>query len=214
MNKKEKFAKATRILTTPPVFALVLCTVVFFAARTDFSVTSRYFADVFFLTVLPLAAYPIAFLIYLKRRLRKSWSQVGFQTDDLKNEDEATLRNTERNLAICFSVCGYVCGFITAMLGGSGFERAVFATYLSSAIIIAISNVFGFKISGHASGCSGPIAAAALFISPWFAFGYALIIPIFRSSILLKRHTLLQLLLGLILPIAFLLLYYAIFCIG
>lgn len=214
MNKKEKIAKATRVLTNPPLFALVLCTVGFFAARTDFSVISRYFADVFFLTVLPLVSYPIAFLICLKRRLCREGNQVGFQPDDLENEDEEILRNAERNLAICFSVCGYVCGFITAMLGGSCFERVVFATYLSSALIIAISTVFGFKISGHASGCSGPIAAAALFISPWFSFGYALIIPIFRSSILLKRHTLLQLLLGLILPIAFLLFYYTIFCIG
>lgn len=212
MSKKEKLAKTTRVLTTPPVFALVLCTVGFFATRTDFSVTLRYFADVFFLTVLPLAAYPIAFLIYLQKRLRKEQGEVGFQPDDHENEDDSR-RKTERNLSLCFSVVGYVCGFVIAMLGGSSFERTVFATYLSSAIIIAASTAFGFKISGHACGCSGPIATATLFISPWFAFGYALLFPIFRSSILLKRHTLLQLLLGSILPVAFLLLYYHIFCI-
>lgn len=210
MSKKEKAAKITRILTTPPIFAFALCACVFLLSEDGIVFPSNFISDVFFLTLLPLAAYPVAFLIELKRKKQREATLFGFQPND-EDVEQVTLRNTERDLELVFSVIGYACGLGLSFLCGSAFEKTLFATYLSSAVVIAAFTLTGFKISGHACGCSGPIAAAALFINPWFLLFYVLLVPIFRSSLLLKRHTFLQLLLGAFVPVAFLTLFFFIF---
>lgn len=63
MKFKEKFAKAIRVLTTAPVFAFILCTLLYFLLNGAFASLRHYLAAVFFLTVLPVLAYPVAALI-------------------------------------------------------------------------------------------------------------------------------------------------------
>ena len=87
MNLKDKFAKAIRILTTAPVFALLLCTLLYFLMDGAFASLRHYLMAVFFLSILPVLAYPVSAIIPPLRRKG---------------------RDGQRNLAIVFSVVGYV----------------------------------------------------------------------------------------------------------
>ena len=142
MNLKDKFAKAIRILTTAPVFALLLCTLLYFLMDGAFASLRHYLMAVFFLSILPVLAYPVSAIIPPLRRKG---------------------RDGQRNLAIVFSVVGYVGGFLYALLGGgTGFEKVLFGTYLISGISLAICTCMHYKASGHACGCSGPVVPVRL----------------------------------------------------
>lgn len=186
VSLKDRLAKAVRIFTTPPVFAFALCTTAYFRLEDAFASPGHYWLAVFSLTVLPLLSY----LLFISvPALRKKG------------------RNTERNLALAFSVVGYVGGFLFSHLGGTTFERIVMDTYLSSGALLALCTLLHFKASGHTSGCSGPIIALALFVSPWFLLGYVLLTPVVWSSLKLKRHTPLQLFVGALIPVIAMLLF-------
>ncbi len=181
MKFKEKFAKAIRVLTTAPVFAFILCTLLYFLLNGAFASLRHYLAAIFFLTVLPVLAYPIAALI---PPLRKKG------------------RDGQRNLAIAFSVLGYIGGFLYAVLGGgAAVEKVLFGTYLISGVTLAVCTLLHYKASGHACGCSGPVAMLSVFVCPWFLFGYLLLTPVIWSSVKLKRHTATQLLVGSVIPV-------------
>lgn len=181
MKCKEKIAKLLRILTTPPVFALILCTLLYFLLNGAFASLRHYLAAVFFLTVLPVLAYPVAALI---PSLRKKG------------------RDGQRNLSIAFSVLGYIGGFLYAILGGgAAVEKVLFGTYLISGVTLAVCTFLHYKASGHACGCSGPVAMLSVFVCPWFLFGYLLLTPVIWSSMKLKRHTATQLLVGTVIPV-------------
>ena len=181
MKFKEKFAKAIRVLTTAPVFAFILCTLLNFLLNGAFASLRHYLAAIFFLTVLPVLAYPVAALI---PPLRKKG------------------RDGQRNLAIAFSVLGYIGGFLYAVLGGgAAVEKVLFGTYLISGVTLAVCTLLHYKASGHACGCSGPVAMLSVFVCPWFLFGYLLLTPVIWSSVKLKRHTATQLLVGSVIPV-------------
>ncbi len=180
MTTKEKLAKIVRVLTAPPIIAFITCTVAFLSIDNAFSSPIHYLASVFFLTILPVLAYPVARLIpALKKRGRE----------------------TERDVAIVFSICGYIGGMTVSVLGGTLFERRLFSIYLVSCVVLFVCNLLHLKVSGHTCGISGPIALASITISPWWLLGYLLLVPVIWSSIVLKRHTLIQLLSGAIVPI-------------
>lgn len=186
VSLKDRLAKAVRIFTTPPVFAFALCTIAYFELENGFASSAHYWLSVFFLTLLPLLSY----LLFISvPALRKKG------------------RNTERNLALAFSVAGYVGGFLFSHWGGTAFERAVMDTYLFSGALLALCTLLHFKASGHTSGCSGPLIALALFVSPWYLLGYILLTPVVWSSLKLKRHTPLQLLTGALIPVMAMLLF-------
>lgn len=181
MKFKEKFAKAIRVLTTAPIFAFLLCTLLYFLLDGAIASLRHYLAAVFFLTVLPVLAYPLSALI---PPLRKKG------------------RDGQRNLAIAFSVLGYIGGFLYAFFGGgSAVEKVLFGTYLISGVTLAVCTLLHYKASGHACGCSGPVAMLSVFVCPWFLFGYLLLTPVIWSSMKLKRHTATQLLVGTVIPV-------------
>ena len=178
----KKFAKVIRVLTTAPVFALILCTILYALVPGSFASPGHYLWALGFLTVLPLLAYPVAYVI---PALRKKG------------------RPLQRNLAVVFSVAGYIGGFLFAMLaGGTVTEKILFGTYLLSGIAIAVCTLCHFKASGHTCGCSGPIAMLSVTVSPWFLLGYLLLTPIIWSSRKLGRHTGAQLAAGALIPVA------------
>lgn len=183
---KEKLAKALRVLTTPPFFAFALCTIAHFEAVDAFASPLRYWLNVFFLTLLPLLSYPVYVMV---PALRKKG------------------RDMERSLALVFSLVGYAAGFLFSHWGGTKFERIVLDTYLFSGISLAVCTLLHFKASGHTCGCSGPIVALSLFVSPWFLLGYGLLTPVVWSSLKLKRHTAMQLLVGALIPVVWMLLF-------
>ncbi|MBQ6430869.1 MAG: hypothetical protein IJJ99_03210 [Oscillospiraceae bacterium] len=188
---RNKFAKLIRILTTAPVFAAILCSLLYALLPDSFASAERYFAALGFLTALPLLAYPASYAI---PSLRKKG------------------RDGQRNLAVGFSIIGYIGGFLLAVLGGgTATEKVMFGTYLISGVGIAVCTLLHFKASGHTCGCSGPIAMLALYANPWFLIGYLLLTPIFWASKQLGRHSAAQLFAGAAIPVLAMLLCRLIF---
>ncbi|MDR0890022.1 MAG: hypothetical protein LBM28_05180 [Oscillospiraceae bacterium] len=180
MKITQRIAKIIRIITTAPFAATFLCTLLLLLDKVAFRSYWHYAAALFFLALLPLMAYPTAALVpSIKKKGRKG----------------------QRNLAVIFSVIGYIGGFLFALLAkGTPTEEVLYCTYLISGAGIAVCTVFRFKVSGHACGISGPVAKLVEFVGPWFLFGYILLIPTIWSSLKLKRHSILELLAGTILP--------------
>ena len=175
---KMKAAKAVRVLTVPPIMALFLTSTLYAVmGAAAFKTPLRYFEAVFTLTLPPLIPYGLCALI-------PSWKQKG--------------RRLERTLGIVFSLLGYIMGTLFALLGrGTRIEKILYLTYIISGALLGILTfVFRFKASGHTCGAAGPFALLNLQLGPWWLLGYLLMIPIFISSIRLKRHSIAQLLAG------------------
>lgn len=108
---KQKFAQAVRILTTPPVFSALMCTLLYVLVPGSFASLGHYLLAIVCLSLLPVLAYPVSYLIPALRR-------GG--------------RKTQRNLALVFSVLGYLIGFLAAVLDdGAAMERS-FSERISS----------------------------------------------------------------------------------
>lgn len=188
---KDKIAKIIRILTTAPVFAAILCTLLYALVPNGFASVRHYLAAMGFLAAAPLLAYPVSYAV---PSLRKKG------------------RDGQRNLAVILSVAGYLGGFLFAMLGGgTTTEKVLFGTYLLSGVGIAVCTLLRFKASGHTCGCSGPIAMLAMYANPWFLIGYLLLTPIFWASRKLGRHSAAQLFAGAAIPVLAMLLCRLIF---
>ncbi|MBR2834377.1 MAG: hypothetical protein IKE43_01485 [Coriobacteriales bacterium] len=107
-------------------------------------------------------------------------------------------RPLQRKLAALFSVCGYVLGLLYCLITrGSDTELYIYLCYLISGGMIALSPYcMHIKISGHAAGVVGPVMALTFRLSPWFLLGLLIMIPVWKSSVVLGRHTTRELLLG------------------
>ena len=115
---KQKFAQAVRILTTPPVFSALMCTLLYVLVPGSFASLGHYLLAIVCLSLLPVLAYPVSYLIPALRR-------GG--------------RKTQRYLALVFSVLGYLIGFLAAVLDdGAAMEKVVFGTYLISGTTLAV----------------------------------------------------------------------------
>lgn len=182
MNNLKKYcAKAIRVITTAPIFAALLCTLLYVLVPNSFASPLHFVLALGYLSVLPVLAYPISAVIPALRRKG---------------------RDGQRNLAIALSIVGYLGGFLTGLLfGGTPTECVLFGTYLCSGTLLALCTLLHFKASGHACGCSGPVAMLSVYICPWFLFGYLLLTPVIWSSVKLKRHTVSQLLVGSVIPV-------------
>ena len=176
-----KICKFFRILTLPQLMAFALMTILYFADNSYFRSLTHYVLGIMFLTVLPLLAYPIAWIIKKK----------------------ADRRSTERTTAIILSILGYIAGAVMAFFfNGTDTEKIMFLTYLLSVILTALlSFAFKFKSSGHACGIAGPIAMLTYKLSPLCLIGCAVLAIVYVCSLKLKRHTLLQLIAGTFVPV-------------
>ena len=188
-TNENKLSKAVsfviRLITLPPVIALCAISILHFQLGL-FPGSSFSFA-LFCLSFLPLLPYPICFMI-------PSLRYRG--------------RFIQRGMAVVFSVIGYVTGTAYCLLNNlHGMELCIFLSYLlSGAVIALLSFCFRFKCSGHASGMAGPITLLGMLISPVFFFCYLLLIPVFVSSLQLKRHSKEELVAGALTPTLLLLL--------
>ena len=183
-DTRVKAAKLARVLTVPPVLALFLTTVLYIAlGRAAFAAPIRYFEAVFTLTLLPVIPYGLCALI-------PSWKKQG--------------RKLERSLGIVFSLIGYIMGTLFALLGGgSRIEIILYLTYMMSGLLLGVLTfVFRFKASGHTCGAAGPFAMLTYLMGPLWLIGYAVMIPIFVSSLKLRRHTVCQLLAGAVVSVS------------
>ena len=169
---KEKTAKLIRILTLPQLLLLIALLLL----RKQYP-GGHVWAAAALLCLLPLLAYPVCAVV---PKLR------------------AEGRPMQRKLAVIFSVSGYALGLLYCLVThGRGTELFVYLCYFLTGGLIALSS-FGFhlKSSGHAAGVVGPVIILALRLSPWYLFGLLLMVPVWRSSVALGRHTPRELILG------------------
>lgn len=182
--KNEMLSKIVRILTVPPILALLMFTYLLLCVPGVFPDILNYIMAVSFICIFPSLAY------VLQIPLRK-WFPG---------------RDGQRTLAMILSVVGYVCGLTTSLLLHQTPQLVfIYLTYFICGLSILISSkIFHFKLSGHAVGSAGPIAILMIFRQWIFLIGIPILICVFLSSSRLKRHTTAQIISGMILP----------FCIG
>ena len=178
--KKELVSKIIRIITVPPLLALLVFTYLLFRVPGIFLHISDYIMVVSFISIFPSLAY------ILQVPLHK-WFPG---------------RDGQRTLAMILSVIGYVCGLATSLLLHQSSQLIfIYLTYFICGLIILVSSkVFHFKLSGHAVGSAGPIAMLIMFRQWIFLIGIPILICVFLSSYRLKRHTFAQIISGIILP--------------
>lgn len=178
---KQKFAKAVRVFTVPPVFAALLCVILYLHVDGAFASFGHCLAAVCFLGVLPVLSYPVCAVVpSLRERGRKA----------------------ERNMGLIFSVAGYICGMAFCLAADcTDMEKLIYGTYLVSGLGLAVCTLAHFKASAHACGCSGPILLLAVYVSPWFLLGYGLLGAVMWASKSLDRHSPAQLVGGSVVPV-------------
>lgn len=183
MKKTETIRKTgnilIRVMTLPPLMAAAALCILRW--KQGLFPGGSLWAGIFFLSVLPLMAYPVCFVVPALR---------------------AKGRPLQRKMAVAFSVAGYLGGVVYCLLLGLwGTELTVFLTYFFSGVLIAVlSSCFHFKCSGHASGMAGPITLLGMQVSPLCFLGYGLLVPVFSSSLKLQRHTREELVAGALTP--------------
>ena len=179
----KKIAYIIRVITVAPIMALVMLLILYIHCPPFFGNLANFILSVLFLVVFPLLGYPL-------QPLFKKYRDKG--------------RDGQRTLAFVFAVVGYVFGCLLALILSS--PRSVliiFLSYLlSGALTMAINRLFHFKASGHACGITGPFMLLLYFGSPAGYIGIPILALAWVSSIYMKRHTHMQLLIGGLVPFA------------
>ena len=178
-----KIAHVVRIVSVPPVMVGILLVLLFVFRDDVFATTADMVVSMLGLTVLPMLAYPASYLI-----------------PSIREKDKASHgREGQRTLAMYFSTVGYVGVFVYGLIAGAGVGLMhIYTGYLLSVIIILVSNkVLHVRVSGHACSVSGPLVYSGYFL------GIAGIIVgticwgiILWASLVMKRHTFKEFLLG------------------
>ena len=175
---KHKIAMFIRVISIPPLMVTYLLALLFFFRDGVFATTGEFITALAALAIFPALAYPVAAIV---PSLRKGG------------------RPMQRKIAFLFSVIGYIGGFIYALT--AGFSKPVltiFTAYLASLLFLVLFNkVFKIRASGHACSVTSP-----LFFATYY-FGLGALLPaavlyatIFWASLVTKRHTVREFLLG------------------
>ena len=180
-KKNITFYKIVRILTVAPIICLITSLLLFFNNRSLYGSTLSFILSLIFLVVVPLLSYPVFYIV-------KPFRLKG--------------RPFQRKLAIVFSYCSYIFVVIFSLIFHDSLQIIFYhLNYFLTATLIFLSTKFlHFNASGHAAGVAGPITFLSLFVSPWYAFGYLLLILVIYCSIKMKRHTILETIIGSLIP--------------
>ena len=181
MTKKPFYltlAYIVRIISVPPVMVGILLVLLLTLRDDVFAAPAEFIVSLCGLTVLPILAYPVSVLI---PAIRKKG------------------REGQRSLAMYFSTVGYLGVFVYGLIAGVGDGLMhIYAGYLFSVVIILIGNkVFKVRISGHACSVSGPLVYSGYFLGIWgIVVGLVCWFAILWASLVMKRHTLKEFILG------------------
>lgn len=178
---KDKLAYFIRIFTVAPFMALVLLVTLYLRAPQTFGNPLTFAATVFFLTGLPLLAYPL-------QPLFRKFRDGG--------------REGQRKLAMLFAVAGYIGGLIFAIATRATQDVIIiYVAYLISGSLVGLTNkVLHFRASGHACGVAGPFMLLVYFGQPIGYLGIGVLAITWLASLYMKRHTWPQLLAGNTIP--------------
>lgn len=185
--EKHKISQIIRIVTLAPIMVLLLLMILYSKRPGIFQGISNYILSVVFLTLLPIAAYPLQQYI------------PGFQDKG---------RDGQRKLAMIMAVIGYLLGIISALcFGVTKYLLMIYLTYLFSGILILLFNrVLKVRASGHACGVAGPIAILIYLLDFTAIFSIIILALVYWASLVMKRHTWSELIWGTIIPVLSLLL--------
>jgi len=90
----------------------------------------------------------------------------------------------------------YIIGFFVFWLLQAPYPiLAITASYIVVTFIGAFVSLF-WKISMHMAGVAGPVTALVFLVNPIFILAYLLLIPLGWARYTLKKHTLLQIIMG------------------
>ncbi len=173
-----RIAHVVRIISIPPVMVAALIILLFTLRDDVFRSTAEMVVTLFALSLLPALAYPLSVII-------PAFKRKG--------------RDGQRSLAMYLSAIGYVGAFVFGLASGSSDHlMAVFTGYMLSVVILLVANkVFHVRASGHACSVSGPLVYTAYFLGLWgILVGAALWGIILWASLTMKRHTLIEFILG------------------
>lgn len=174
----DKAFRAIRVITVPPVFALVFLLVVYGRQPGVFASAGQCACAVLFLGALPILGYPLQKCIpYFRDKGREG----------------------QRSLAMICSATGYLLGFASAAMSQA--SRALVVIYLEYLLcgiaMLVFNRGFHLRASGHACGIVAPVLLLADFrLYVPAAIGALLIVPVLVSSVKTKRHSAAQLLGG------------------
>ena len=168
---KERIAKAIRVLSVPPVMVSVLILILAFSKDGIFRSTLEIVITIVLLGFVPILAYGL-------QKILPGFKEQG--------------REGQRKLAFITNLVGYSAAFLWALI--ADVENALLlicSTYFFSVVFLTICNKgLHYRASGHACSITGPLVLLIYF------FGWKVIIPclviaalIIWSSIYLKRHT-------------------------
>lgn len=181
MPKKPAYmtlARIVRIVSVPPVMVGILLALLYCLRDDVFATPVEMAISMLGLTVLPLLAYPASVCI-------PAFRKKG--------------REGQRSLAMYFSAVGYVAVFVYGLLAGVGTGLMhIYAGYLFSVLIILVANkLLHVRVSGHACSVSGPLVYSGYFLGVWgIVVGALCWGVILWASLVMKRHTLKEFLLG------------------
>lgn len=179
---KQKVANLISVITVVPLVAFYTITLLFIKSTDAFNSNWWYIYSIFFLTILPLLAYPLQYFI-----------------PSIKKEG----RKGERKLAFILAVISYVLGTaLVFFLKAPKIVKEIFSAYLASGLVLSFVNkVIGLKASGHACGVSGPLTLLYILLGNNILWTAILIPVVFWSRINLGRHTIKELIIGTIVGI-------------
>lgn len=180
--EKSKCAKIIRVVTIAPLMAFAALTVMYMFRPEIFGLATNYFLSVIFLTVIPISAY-----------------MLQPHISHLKEQG----RNGQRKAAIIMAVFGYIAGLISSLICKAPKTCVlIYLLYFISGIFIVFFNgILKIRASGHACGIVGPLTLLIYFFGGYAAFGLIVFIPVWISSIKLKRHTNAEFVLGSVIPV-------------
>ena len=165
-----RLAKAIRCVTLAPVMAGIMLTLVYVRQPQVMGRAGSFWWGLFFLTVLPILAYPLQ--PYIPGYRKKG-------------------REGQRSLAMVFAVAGYLMGGIAnfVLKAPRGMWMIYLEYLLSGFLILFFNKCLGLRASGHACGVAGPAALLVYFRIPAFISGMIILALTWWASLRMKRHS-------------------------
>lgn len=174
---KLKLSKIISIISVVPLIAFYVLTVIYLHDRSIFGNFPWYIMSILFLTVLPISAYGLKYIIPSV----KAQGRLG-----------------ERKLAFIMGIMGYIIGTsVCFIFNAPRSVKTIFLSYLFSGSLLAfINSVVRFKASGHACGISGPYILLLYFLGAKTWYIIFVLLPVFGARVNMGRHTYKELISG------------------
>lgn len=192
-NIKEKIAKIIRVLSIPPIMFLLFLFLLMKEKGNIFINDSEIITLYILIGIIPILAYP------LSKKIQCFSNQK---------------REGQRELAFLFTLVGYTLAAVYSYFNNSNIEvKIITYSYCLAVYILTIFNKFlHIKASGHACSFTSPIILSSLFLKKgYLLIGIFIGFIISWASIYLKRHTLKEIMMGILIScISIFLIYYLI----